>query len=156
MILEERRVFVLHPQMIRMEPSTIVGSLSRDHWDGLVVRRFIASRSLDDFPCPSLFHRLEQINSVAILVRINHILRTVSTQVDKPNAMIVAVFVHDSRGRGQSKGELGPVFRFGRPRENGLLLIVADDQLATAVLVQIKKPDALVPSLNVGSQGLAV
>src|SRR6266478_404398 len=101
MIFQERGVFILHPKMIRMKPDAVVGSLSRDHRDGFFIRRFIVSRSLDDFTCPPLLHGLEQIDSIATLVRKNDIFKTVFINVDKPKASIMTVMIDDLRSRRQ-------------------------------------------------------
>ena len=71
----------------------------------------------------------------------------VFVDIDKPQATVFAGGI-DQRGTSrQRERQLGPALLCGRPSEDGLLLVVGDDQLATAVLVQVAQPDAPIAAL---------
>src|SRR6266487_5815344 len=120
-----------------MKPCPVICPFARDHRDRLVVRRFITSRSLDDLPAPSFLHRLEQIDSVSILVRENHVVETISIQVDESKTGIATIMIDDLRSRGQSERKLEPPLLFRRPFENRLFLVIAEQEFANAIVVNI-------------------
>src|SRR5260370_40614413 len=85
---------------------------------------------------------------ITVLIRPNYVLITIFINVEKPNPIILAVFVNDPRSRGQGKGQLGPTsssltLRARKlPGGNYLLMIIADNDFTAAVPVDIPAANA--------------
>src|SRR5437899_13027823 len=98
---------------------------------------------------------MEQIKSISILVRENHILETILVHVYETKAGVATVVIDNLRSRRQSERKLDPRFLLRRPTENGLLLVVADQNLTATVLVDVPTPDATIMTRSAGEYRLA-
>ena len=95
-----RGVLVLHPHRAALEPDAVVRVLAAAHNHRHLVR--IAALPGAKFLRPAqqpihvaMFHRNEQMNRIGLLVGKQHVIETVVVQVNEPQAVVVALLVHN-------------------------------------------------------------
>src|SRR5262249_61966065 len=109
-----------------------------------------------DLPRPAFLHRRKQVQRVRRFVGKENVVVPILIDVDEAKAVVLPFRVDDGRISGQSNRQPLPGFFVIRPRENGALLVVADNQLALSVLVEVTEAQAAITSLLAREDRLAL
>src|SRR5262249_42333791 len=107
-------------------------------------------------PRPARLHRIEEVDPIAAIVREDEIISVVLVEVDESQSGIPALAIDEAGALRECKRELRPGSRPIRPRDDGVLGVVAHEQLATAVSVQVTEPDPSVEAPQARRDGLTV
>src|SRR5580658_9081993 len=119
--------------MARVEPGALVRPFTCDRRDLLVSPGGTAFSRMH-LAAPAFLHRGEQVQGVTLFVGEDHVFAAVFVDIDKAQAIVLALSVNQRRARWKGKWQPGPSFLLFEPGEDRLLLVVADKKLAAAGL----------------------
>src|SRR5205823_5743710 len=116
--------------MPRMKPGSVVGAFACDHRQstGLTSATFAHLT-------PTLFHRGEKVDAVALVVGDDNVVMAVAIEVDKAQAVILALLIYDGCAFRKGEGQFDPTLFFRCPGEYSLLAGVTHNELALPVAV---------------------
>ena len=159
-IAQAGRILVLHPEMARVEPRPVVRMRSPpdDHGN----RTRIAAPAGCHGAGPShprksaerVGARDEQRDRVSLLVRNDDVGVAVPIDVHEPKPAIAPLAIDQGSAPGQRPRESLPGFLFRRPLEDGVLRFVRNDQVASALVLDVAQPGTPVPPPADGEHGL--
>src|SRR5689334_23023099 len=144
------RVFVLDPKFARMEPCAVVAAVASDHWDLAEV----AALAGEHFARPAMVKSEirfgdEEVQGEELFIGEKDIGVTVFVYIDKSQAVISALRVHNRSIRRQPIWERLPCTFAFRPREDRVLRFVADDEFAATIAIQVAKSHTTIHELTV-------
>ena len=95
-----------------------------------------------------------EVNRVFLFVGEEEVVEAVAVEIDEAEAVVVARGVHEGDTGRQGVGEFLPSALAVGPREDGGLLVVADEEFAAAIAVEIAEADATVHGERTGQNEL--
>ncbi|SRR5258706_10477799 len=132
-----------------MEPDAVTRARARadDHWYQLALAAllgnyFVSPAERQKQPVVRL--RAKQVQGIATLIGKKHIRIAILIHIDKTQSGVDAGRIDDGRSGRQTEGRLLPGLLGIRPVENSGLRIVADDQFALTVVVQVTQADTAI------------